>query len=296
MKFSGSKVFLSLLVILSIVSPLFAQKSKSQVVFAVLNGGKSLEPIVSVENGKLVENQGDENGSWEDFVKTNYKPKTTYNLIFGGSPSGKVTVNKADAKAECSANIAETTAQTTKAKLGGMVMALATNAPTKKTNGVRRAPTAAERAEIEKLVRAEFTKQKHSAATLKTLRSHNLTALDIDGDGKAEFVGTYWVTPSKTTRGTLFFIAEKDKGGKYAFTHSDYQLVRPDDIMSGEIKVLDEGITHELLLDTFDTDGDGTGEIFTIVQAFEGNNFHIYRRENGKWTRAMEIYNYHCAY
>ncbi len=291
--------FWSVVIILSITLPLFAQKSKpKQLIFAVVNKGQSLEPIAQIENGKLSEIQGTEDGSWQDFVKTYYKPKTTYNLIFGGTQAGRVVVNKAPgADADCNKNIAQISTQTTKAKLGGMVMGLATNGDGKTTSGLRRSPTAAERAEIEKLVRSEFTGKKVSAAALKTLRSHNLTALDVDGDGQAEMIGTYWVAPSNATRGLLFFIAEKNKSGNYTFPYSEYKAVKNDDVMSGDVKDLDSGVSHELLLDAFDTDGDGKGEIFTVVQAFEGNNFHIYKRgDNGKWARTMETYNYHCAY
>lgn len=289
--------FVLLFILLSaIVSPVLAQDSKKQAIFAVLNDGRSLEPIVQVENGKLVENQSVENFSWDDFIKTNYKPKTSYNLIFGGVAAGKVTVIKSAPDSDCATNMAEVSSETTKTKLGGMVMALATNAPLKTANGLRRAPTAAERAEIEKLVRAEYTKQKNSAAVLKTMRSHNLTALDVDGDGKVEFVGSYWVETSKTGRGLLFFIAQKESGGKYAFSHSEYNAVEQKDVMSGNIKDIDTGIYNELLLDAFDYDGDGVSEIFTIGRAFEGNNFNVYRRENGKWTLALETYNYHCGY
>lgn len=296
MKKQKFRFILSIFLLFATISPLVAQTAKKQVIFAVLDGGKSLEPIVMVENKKLVEIQSEENNSWASFVKTYYKTKQVYPLIFGGSVSGSVSIQKADAETECSANIAQTLTSATKAKLGGMVMALATSATAKKTNGLRRAPTAAERLEIEKLVRAEFTKQKNSAASLKSMRSHNLTALDVDGDKKVEFVGSYYLTTSKTTRALLFFIAEKGNNGKYAFSHSEYEAVKQDDVMSGEIEALDTGIYHELLLDAFDYDADGVSEIFTITQAFEGNNFHVYRRENGKWTRTIETYNYHCAY
>jgi len=66
--------------------------------------------------------------------------------------------------------------------------------------------------------------------------------------------------------------------------------------MSGEIKSVDEGVYHELLLDTFDYDGDGTAEIFTYTQSFEGAGFDAYRRSGGKWVRAFDYANYHCGY
>jgi hypothetical protein len=296
MKTPKSKIFLLVSLVVLAVLPVLAQEKKPKyIIFAVLDAGQALEPIAQIEGGKLGEIPS--GSSWQPFVTANYRPKTSYNLIFGGNVAGKVTVKSADAKAECSANVANVTTLSVKAKLKGMVMGLATNAPVRKAfSGLRRMPTAGERAEIEKLVRTEFTEQKIATGVLKNLRSHNLTALDVDNDGRAELVGSYWVAPSATERALLFFIAQKDKNGKYGFAHADYSLVKPDDVMSGEIETLDTGIYHELLLDVFDYDGDGTGEIFTVGQAFEGNNFYVYRREKGKWTKVLETYNYHCAY
>jgi hypothetical protein len=178
-----------------------------------------------------------------------------------------------------------------------MVMGLATNAAVSKSaSGVRRLPTAAERAEIESLVRAEFTKQGVSPNAVKNLKYHNLTALDIDNDGKAELVGTFWAENSANERNLLFFIADKGTTGKYNFGHSEYGKVTPNDVMSGELKDLDEGVGHELLLDIFEYNGDTTAEIFTVSRAFEGNNFTVYSRKDGKWAKVFEGYNYHCAY
>lgn len=285
-----------MLLILSLISPLLAQ-TKKPIIFAVLNDGRTLEPIVQVENGKLVELESNAENGWKDFSKNYYKPKTFYNLIFGGITGGKVSVINGPMEGDCASNMASVTTVSAKAKLKGLVMALATDMPVKKgTSGTRRTPTLAERTELEKIVRAEMTKQKVSAANLKGLRYHNLTALDVNNDKNAEFVGSYWLPTAKTERALLFFIAEKGADGKFAFTFSQFDLVKQADVMSNDIKDIDKGIFHELLLDTFDADGDGTAEIFTIGQAFEGNNFRIYKREADKWTKVKEIYNYHCGY
>jgi hypothetical protein len=290
------KTIISILLVLSLLSPLLAQ-TKKQIIFAVLNDGRALEPIVMVEKGKIVELESNAENGWKDFSKMYYTPKTTYNLIFGGIANGKVSVVSAAPDSDCAANMATVTTTSAKAKLKGLVMALATDVPVKAGSlGTRRTPTVAERTEIEKLVRAEMTKQKVSAANLKGLRYHNLTALDVNNDKTAEFVGSYWLPLTKTSRAMLFFIAEKGSDGKYSLSHSEFNSVKQDDVMSGDIKDLDTGIYHELLLDVFDIDGDGTAEIFTIGKAFEGNNFHIYKRESGKWTLAKEVYNYHCGY
>jgi hypothetical protein len=302
--FFKSTVFCALIFLTIFVAS--AQKRTTQkpapkakpIIFAVLNDGQTLEPIGEIDKGKLAAtaNGGDESKVLTSFTSKYYKPKTVYNLIFGGATNGTVTVDGYDAKSDCGKNLAQVSTKSAKAKLKGFVMGLATNETTAKTaSGVRRLPTAAERAEIESLVRAEFVKQGVAANAAKTLKYYNLTALDIDNDGKAEMVGSFWVESSAKERNLLFFIAENDSGGKYKFGYSDYNKVTPDDVMSGEMKDLDE-LGGELLLDVLEYNGDTTAEIFTVSKAFEGNNFQVYSRQNGKWTKVFEGYNYHCAY
>lgn len=296
-------VSLSLIVLLSnsLVSaqrkkPAQTAKSK-QIIFAVLNDGKMLEPIAYIEKGKLTPtvNGSDEPNVLAAFGKTYYKPKGTYDLVFAGVNSGSVIVNSFDPKSDCAKNMANVSAISAKAKLKGNVMALATNASAKKGTGVRRLPTAAERKEIETLVREEFVKNNISGNATNDLKYQNLTALDVDGDGKAEMVGTFWAEPSNDERAFLFFIADKKANGKYALNYSEFRTVKKDEVMSGDLKDLDGGTYHELLLDAFDYDGDGVNEIFTYTPSFEGAGFASYKRDKGKWTRAYEYSNYHCA-
>ena len=231
------KIIILLLFILSLGWPILAQKTKvkpktpNKIIFAVLNDGKTLEPLAKIENGKLLQavSGGDDQAILKAFNKTYYKPKTIYNLIFGGNVAGTVVVVKNDPTAECSQNMAEATTTSTRTKLKGFVMGLATDLKLAKPgSGVRRLPTPAERAEIEKLVMAEFAKNKVS---VKTLRSHNLTALDVDHDGKIEFVGSYWVATTATARAKLFFIADQLSGDKYSFGHSEFEIVKQEDVI-----------------------------------------------------------------
>lgn len=273
-------------------------QSRQTIVFAVLNDGKSVEPIGIIDKGTMIEasNGSDDLKKLTAFSKTYYAPKTAYKLVFGGVDAGTVTILKSNPKMECTSNMAEVTTVAAKAKLKGLVMGLATNAAVKKGTGMRRLPTAAERSEIETLVRAEFIKNKISDNAVKNMKYHNLTALDVDADGKAEMVGSFFVEPSATERGLLFFIAEKGANGKYKFGHSEFRLVKQDEVMSGEIKALDEGIYNELLLDSMEFDGDKTDEIFTYIQGFEGSSFTVYSKRDGKWVKAFEGSNYHCGY
>jgi hypothetical protein len=296
------KGIIALSIVLCFITVATAQKPKPKptaatqkpIIFAVLNDGSTLEPI-AILGKKLTApvNGSDDAAKVAAFDKLFYRKGATYRLIFGGANAGTVTVKSADAKAECSRNMAEVTTTGAKTPLKGLVMALATNAPAKSATAFRRKPTPAEKAEMDALAKAEFLKQK---LTPKVLHYQNLTAVDVDNDGKPEFVASYWIEIDKLTRGLLFFIAQKGSSGKYSVGFREYRSVDQSKVMSGDIKNVDEGVYHELLLDTFDTDGDGTNEIFTYTQSFEGAGFNAYRRSGGKWVKAYEFDNYHCGY
>lgn len=269
-----------------------------QIVFAVIDNGSWLEPIAVVENGKLVVSSADDDTyKSKPFSDRYFKNGSQYDLIFGGKPNGTVKVLSSNVGKDCGGVSAEISVESSKAKLKGFVMALATNGKVKTTkSGMRRMPTARERSEIETLVRAEYAKHKVPAARYKPLSYHNLTALDTNGDGIFELVGSYWVAPKDSERGMLFFIAEKGKSGKYSFNYSEYENYTADKVMSGELKHLEEGIYQNLLLDVFDYDNDGTTEIFTLGRAFEGNNYSVYKRVSGKWTEVFGTYAYRCGW
>ncbi|MGQ0543222.1 MAG: hypothetical protein ACT4O9_15465 [Blastocatellia bacterium] len=301
--FYSTVLFSLALILVSGSTYALAQKAKPKSVikpksifFAVLNDGKTIEPVGMVQDGKFIESPGVDLDGGKDGWTPLFAAKRRYTLIFGGTSDGLVTVVKRGT-GECSGISGEVNSTPVKGKLKGFVMALATNAPVRtKSSGIRRLPTASERADAEKLVRAEFTKNNISDAAGKQLRYHNLTAIDIEKDGTAELVGTFWIAPKTDERSLLFFIAAKNAEGDYAFEYSEFESVKPDGVMSGDLKDLDDGIGNELLLDYFDIDGDGKSEIFTTSQAFEGRNFAVYKRENSKWTRVHESYNYRCGY
>lgn len=266
------------------------------IVFAVISDGKTLEPIAFIDKGKLAstDTSGVDAKVTAAFTKTYYKPKGAYNLIFGGVNSGTITVVSSDPAAECTSNMANVATAAPKVKLKGLVMGLATNAKTVKSGtAYRRLPTPAERTEIESLVRAEFTKQKIDGP----VDYHNLTAIDVDQDGIAELVGSFYIKTEPTVRGLLFFIADKGSSGKYSFGYSDFKTYDEADMMGGsDISAVDTGIYNELLLDSMEIDGDNVNEIFTYVKSLEGAGFNAYKRDGGKWARTFEGTNYHCAF
>ena len=291
---------LATLVLVIAASGAFAQKASTprSIIFAVLNDGKTLEPIGYINKNKLAEpvNGSDAENIVTAFDKTYYKPGTVYRLIWGGSNAGTVKVKSFDPRAECSKNTATATTASSKVTLKGLVMGLATNQVSKTTNAsYRRKPTAAEKEEMDALARAEFLKQK---LTAKTLHFQNLTAIDVDNDGKAEFVASYWIEIDKLTRGLLFFIASKGSNNKYSVGYKEYRSLDPSNLLAGSdiMSTVDQGIYHEMLLDVWDYDADGTGEIFTTQTGLEGAGFTAYKRNGSKWAKAYEFSNYHCGF
>jgi hypothetical protein len=265
------------------------------IIFAVLNNGEMIEPLALVDKGKLTDPTGGDADSKDltKFNKTYYSASKTYRLIFGAANAGTVNVKKTFGM-ECSPNMAQVSTISTRAKLKGFVMGLATNVVTKtKGSGIRRLPTPTERAEVDALVKAEFAKNK---VTDKELKYHNLTAMDVDGDGKIEMIGSYWMDTDPKARQLMFVIAQRDSSGKYELSVAETNGVKEDNVMSGDIANVDEGVYHEMLLDAFDFDGNGVAEIFTYTQSFEGAGFNAYSRSGGKWTKTFEGSNYHCGY
>ena len=196
--------------------PVSAQKKTaavSPVIFVVLNDGKWIDPIAVVNNGKLAAASDDE-AKLKTFGTRYYKPRSSYPLIFGGAADGVVTVVKSNIGSECGGPSADVTFKSTKVKPAGLVMPLASNVKLKPgVAGFRRRPTPEERTEIEKLVRSEFTKNGASADAVKVLRYQNFTAVDVEGDDVADFVGSFWIAPTATERRLLFFIAEQKVSG-----------------------------------------------------------------------------------
>ena len=169
--------------------------STKPLISAAINDGKTLEPIAYLSGGKLspTVSGSDAMNIIVAFDRSYYPKGKVYSLIFGGKSTGTSTVVSSNAKSDCSRNMATVTTKTSGTALKGNVMALATNAQLAKPgSGVRRLPTTSERAEIEALVKAEFMRNGVSEAVANDMRYLNNTGLDVDSDGKAEFVGTYW--------------------------------------------------------------------------------------------------------
>lgn len=298
------KLLLTILV-LALAGITFAQRRPATapaktVIFAVLNDGKALEPIGYIGAKGVITPAIDgasEGAVLTAFHRSYFAKGKMFPLIFGGKVSGNVTVTNSDPRGECVNYLGNVLTKTTRTTLKGNIMALATNAKiTKPGSGVRRLPTPAERAEVETLVKDRFVKDGISDTLVKNLKYHNLTALDVNNDGQAEMVGSFWIDLSATDRQLLFFIAELGADKKYRFGYSESRKIAQTETMSEDIKDVDSGVYHERLLDIFDIDGDGDSEIFSYVMSFEGAGFNVYKRQGDGWVTHFEGSNYHCGY
>lgn len=275
------------------------------VVFAVYGEGgvaARMEPILIIEGGKFTNPV--EGGSDEDeitrFSNEHYPKGRKYRVLFGGAEAGTATIKKSDRDEECFRTGADITLQST-AKLNRNVMALVTDsnslglaAPERS----RRSPTQNERAKALELARSAFKQNGIAVALLSTLEVTNLTAIDLDRDGKAELAGSFVVSKRKGAqeRYALFLLAVP-QGTGYRAAVSNYGKYTEAEIMSGaSINAINEGIYVERLVDHLDFDGDRVSELITTATGLEGVSYTIYKRQNGVWSPFYEFSNYRCAF
>lgn len=237
---------------------------------------RTMDPLVLIEGGQYKEPTGaDPQGrDLSPFANTYLQPGQKYRLLFGGGEDGTVTVKKSS---EGCNNIHADVEVETSAKIGGHVMALATNSETLGRKSVsRRAPTVAERAALMELVKRIYTQKGTNASLLRNLETQNLTATDLDGDGTFELVGSFQIGPKagaiKGSRRDLFLIATP-LGKSYKAELVEYQAYQ-----------MTEGFGRGIdFVDQLDLDGDGKAEVVTVNEGFDAYGYSIYKKQAGTW-------------
>lgn len=280
---------------------------KAVVVFCVSASGVPtetfMEPVVMIDGGKYTAPVAGDSDETElsEFGKTFYGAGQKYRLLFGGGEAGSVTVKKSMMDSDCfRAGASVKISAQPIVKLNRNVMALATYSESLgRAKRSRRVPTPSERAEALRLAKKGYETKGVPAAIFPTLEVVNLTAMDLDGDGKAELVGTFVLKKTKggAARYVLFLIAEPEGKG-YRASLTNYESFTTKDIMSGGSidSIGAQGIYTERLVDQLDIDADGTGEVITLTTGFEGVNYKIYKRKAGMWQSVYEFGSYRCAF
>ncbi|HEV2835424.1 MAG TPA: hypothetical protein VGW58_08910 [Pyrinomonadaceae bacterium] len=266
-----------------------AQTRQPVIVFAVSGeGGEGNMDAVALFRGGQFRppyREGNKQGE-TTFAKNYFATGKTYPLMFGGGEAGTVTVKKWN---EGCNNIHSEVGISGSARLGGQVRALATNSSSiGKRPSSRRAPTEAERDAILKLVRTIYRQRRTPANLLNSIQVTNLTATDIDGDNKPEFVGSFMLTTrgraSAGSEGPIQF--ERDL---FLIAKGDASAVRGDFVKFQAYQPPPEQFLSSIdYVDQLDVDGDGIGEIFTIQGGFDAYAYIIFKKVGGRWREVYQ--------
>ncbi|HEX8775953.1 MAG TPA: hypothetical protein VF735_20450 [Pyrinomonadaceae bacterium] len=279
-----------------------AAKTILFIVSSPVAGQASILPIMIIDGGNYKAPVAGDSDAEEisRFAADYYRKGQEYRVLFGGGSAGKLTVKNSTKDLECERTSAAVALQTPQVRFNSNVMALATNSDSLGTaKGSRRAPTNAERAAVMPLALAAFRQKGVAASLLPSMDTVNLTATDLNGDGKAELIGSFVVKKTKggQERFVLFLLAEPD-GNAYKPALSNYERFTQKDMMSGaSIDAIGQtGVYTERLVDHLDLDADGTSEVVTMKLGLEGDGYTIYRKQQGRWQTLYEFSNYRCAF
>ena len=156
----------------------------------------NLDAVVLVENGKLTQPYREYNEAAQTKFAGNYfAPGKKYRVTFGGGEVGTAIV-KSSAMGCNSIHAAATVDD--HQKIPPHLSALATDSVTLgKKPAARRPPTDPERLGVMKLVRQIYRARGTTPAAMNIIKTTNLTATDLNGDGEFELIGSF-VLETKT--------------------------------------------------------------------------------------------------
>ena len=257
-----------------------SQTRKPVMVFAVSAeaGEGTMDAVVLVDGKQLRVPFTDEQKDRQKRIAEEYfAAGRTYRLIFGGGEAGSVKIKKWSEG--CNSVHAEIMPSTS-AHLGGEVRALATNSDSLgKRASARRAPTEPERVAVMALVKSIYTQNRTPANLIAAIKVTNLTATDLDGDGKYEFIGSFTSSAKNKFERDLFLIA-KSQGTVMRADFAKFQAYQPPP----------EEFLHSVdYVDQLDLDGNGTGEVFAIQGGFDGYAYLIFKKVAGRWRQVYDM-------
>lgn len=233
-----------------------------------------MDAVVLVENGKLKQPYPEYNEATQrKFAGQYFSPGKKYRVTFGGGEVGSATVKGSDMGCN---NIHATAVVVDNGKIPAHLSALATDSESLgRKPTARRAPTDSERAAVMKLVNQIYRSRQTTPALLRTLKTTNLTATDLDGDGKFELIGSFVIETKTKARRDLLLIAEP-QGESYKAALVNVQ----------SYKLPPEGFDSAVdFVDQLDLDGDGIAEVFVQQHGFDAYGYSIYKKSRGRWRQ-----------
>ncbi|HEY0431097.1 MAG TPA: hypothetical protein VGC61_04740 [Pyrinomonadaceae bacterium] len=256
------------------------QSAKGAVMVGVVSrrdspdGDGTLDAIALVVNGKLRQPFPEYNEAAQaKFASQYFAAGKIYQLTFGGGEVGSATVKGFETGCN---NIHATATIEDNGKVPAHLLSIATDSTSLgKKPSARRAPSAAEREAAMKLVTQIYSSRGVSAALLRTLKITNLTATDLNGDGKFELIGSFVLETKAKARRDLFLIAEP-AGDAFKAALISFKAY----------KLGAEGFdSAEDFVDQLDLDGDGVAEVFVLQHGFDAYGYAIYKKTNGRWRQ-----------
>jgi hypothetical protein len=256
-----------------------------------------MDAVVLVENGKLKQPYPEYNEKAQaEFAKEYFRPGTKYHVTFGGGEVGTATIKGSDTGCN---NIHATATVEVSNRIPNHLSSLATNsASLGKTPRSRRSPSDAERQAVMSLVNRIYRSHAATPASLRTLTTTNLTATDLNGDGKFELVGSFVIEMKGTkterlplgvaARRDLFLIAEPISetaapSGSSPTMSVSYKAAL---INFQSYKLPPEGFDSAMdFVDQLDLDNDGTAEVFVTQRGFDAYGYSIYKKTGGRWRK-----------
>ncbi len=280
MNLSPCRASLSLCLLVALLASMTdAQTRKQTVILAVSSesGEGSVDALAVVAGKQLRSPYSDEQKDRQKtFAEEYFKKGTVYRVIFGGGDAGSATVN---GWTEGCNNVHAQASISTSARLGGKVMALATNSDTLGKRAIsRRPPTDAERTAALALMKSIYQQRRTPASLISAIKVTNLTATDLNGDGKYEIVGSFTLTAKNKFQRDLFLIATpQGKGLRAEFMK--FQAYQPPP--EGFLSSID-------FIDQLDVDGDGVGEVFAQGGAFDGYVLLVFKKTGTRWRQVHD--------
>jgi hypothetical protein len=238
------------------------------------NSEGTMDAVVLVKNGKLVQPYPEYNEETQKrFAKQYFASGKKYRVTFGGGEIGSATVQ--DSNQGCN-NIHATVQLDDNNRIPRPLSGLATDSAALGAKaGARRAPTADEREAVMNLVKQIYRTRGTTAGSMRLIKTTNLTATDLDSDGKFEMVASFVLETKAKARRDLLLIAEpQGTNFKAALVHFQSYKLPPE----GFDSAVD-------FVDQLDIDGDGVGEVFVQQHGFDAYGYHIYKKSRGRWAR-----------
>ena len=246
-------------------------QSQDTVLFDLTSYGNDriIVPIVIIRGGRFVAPPSfGLKSAKRRFAATYYRLGQKYRVLSGGNEAGTVTVKNLKT---CDPALANVEVQSS-AAAGGR--AIATNSDSLGKKLVKqRDLNETEKAAIMKLVEPSFRRAGVGAPEFEGV-VNAAAAADLDGDGKAELIGTF-ATGAKVQH-TIFIIAEPQGNG-----------FKPGLLLfNAALDEYGDNSVRRDFLDVLDLDDDGVAEVVVWVNDYRRPDdlyFVIYKKQRGRW-------------